>query len=147
MDGSHAIQPNATFDQGHGNLTLSSELSLLADVFIEGDSGQGNVSIYSSPTGNDLGAFVFALSPGPIEAPGPSGEPGGRIFLADRSLSPAEGADLHTGSWWAVYATPAAPNGQLRGQITLVPEPSISALLGAGGFLLWFCGRHRKDVK
>ncbi|MBM3884092.1 MAG: PEP-CTERM sorting domain-containing protein [Verrucomicrobia bacterium] len=144
LDGNHSLPANASVWKGTGTFTFSSALLFQGDVFVQADSGQGGVSIYSSPASDALGAVVFTLSPGPFEAPGPSGEPGGRVFFANRTLSANERTDLLGGNWWAVYSVAGSPESQLRGQIQVVPEPSAWALMVLGGGLLASLKRRKK---
>ncbi|MDX1952627.1 MAG: CHRD domain-containing protein, partial [Verrucomicrobiota bacterium] len=48
-------------------------------------------------------------------------------------------ADLLAGRMYFTATTAAFPEGELRGQLLLVPEPSAMALIGIGCFalLLW----------
>jgi hypothetical protein len=144
LDGNHAVPPNASPWQGTGTFTFSPALLFQGDVFVQADSGQGEVSIYSSPASDALGTVVFTLSPGPFEAPGPSGEPGGRVFFANRTVSANERTDLLGGNWWAVYSVAGSPESQLRGQIQVVPEPSAWALMVLGGGLLASLKRKKR---
>jgi hypothetical protein len=47
-------------------------------------------------------------------------------------LTPANVAALESGSYFINLRTTAFPNGEIRGQITLVPEPASLVLLGLG---------------
>jgi hypothetical protein len=53
---------------------------------------------------------------------------GGQVFGAQRLLTSAEVADLEAGYWWVSVITPEYPNGEIRRQLTVVPEPTIVGL-------------------
>ena len=101
------------------------------------------------------GPIIFNLG-GPMFRPGNDfGTPPGYRFFSPEVL-PGLGAgpfpltesqinELESGLWYVNVTSAAFPNGQLRGQILEVPEPSTLPLLGLGiGF---FVSRFRKRQK
>lgn len=81
----------------------------------------------------DLGippSYVFFSPPfGPFGA--------GPFTLTDPQIN-----DLMSGLWYVNVTSGSFPNGQLRGQIFEVPEPSLIALCGLGILLIWFRSRN-----
>lgn len=137
LDGNHAVPPNATRFGGEGAFSLSPTSVFQGNVFIGNELRGGDLTIYSSPSVDALGTAVFALEPYIVFPPDPTGID----FRANRSLTATERADLLAGNWWAVYTF----SGEMaRGQITLVPEPSIWALLAAGGVVVWWYQRRKR---
>jgi ankyrin repeat protein len=90
----------------------------LGGPFLVGGSSLGSPPYYSffSPFNGLLGAGPFTLSNPQIN-------------------------DLESGHWYVNVTSETMPAGQLRGQITPVPEPSIWALLCGAGIALWWWRR------
>ncbi len=77
-------------------------------------------------SGNSFGSPPFATFFSPAAPPLGAGP-----FL----LTDAQIAQLESGLWYVNITSAANPDGQLRGQILPVPEPSVLALLGSGAVL------------
>ena len=61
-------------------------------------------------------------------------------------ITPAQVAQLFAGQFYFNVHTSIFPGGEIRGQITLVPEPSTLALTGMGlAASAWFLRRRRKS--
>lgn len=109
-----------------------------------------------APWFEDTGGFVHGPAPRGVVAPplfdlgnrfivGPSpGNPGGVVYGGNRTLTSSEVSDLLAGLWYVSITSDTYPNGEVRGQITVVPEPSTAGLLLAGTLLFWFCGRKKR---
>ncbi len=65
-------------------------------------------------------------------------------FSGSGTLSSAQAADLNAGNLYVNITDSVFPSGEIRGQILLVPEPSIGALMfGALGLIAWrLCARR-----
>src|SRR6266545_6169753 len=121
LDGTEALPPNASFLTGEGSFTLNPGSLFQGGLFVERDSGQGNVTFYTSSSATALGTPVFSMTPGEWVPPIEPIDHGGRDFFAGRTLSETERADLLAGHWWAVYITPSFPDGEIRGQVVAAP--------------------------
>ena len=88
-----------------------------------------------APMGS-TGPVIFDLGEPSIAQPGP-GDPGSLIYRGSFKLTQNQITDLQSGLWYAEIYTAQFPNGDIRGQIAVVPEPSTIALLGIGGFILF----------
>src|SRR6266545_1463268 len=121
LDGTEALPPNASFLTGEGSFTLNPGSLFQGGLFVERDSGQGNVTFYTSRSATALGTPVFSMTPGEWVPPIEPIDHGGRDFFAGRTLSETECADLLAGHWWAVYITPSFPDGEIRGQVVAAP--------------------------
>jgi hypothetical protein len=152
LDGSHAIPPNGSARTANGQFFLEPNLIFNADISIRNYSGITAVSLFRSVP-SELGTKLFDLSPGPISIGiGGSGE--GQHFGtdADRIMTLGEVNDLRAGLWWAAVTTPEFPNGEIRGQIFAVPEPSVIAFVGVGAAVLLVVRRrssawHRRSCE
>lgn len=145
LTGSQEVPSNTSPNHGTGRFTLN------------GDFLQWSVSL-DAPWFEDTGGFVHGpANPGStapvlfdlgnrfIVGPAP-GNPGGVVYGGNRTLNGAETSDLLAGLWYANITSAAFPNGEIRGQITSVPEPSTFALLRLGtAALMLFIKRTRKS--
>ena len=131
-DSAHAIPPHSSTRVATGTFTLDSSLLFNGKVFMEDYLDVTSVTFFRSTSPSQVGTMLYDLTPGGIANPGPNGEPGGRLFDFNQTLSSTEAADIEAGLWWVSVITPTFPNGEIRGQITVVPEPSTWALIGFG---------------
>jgi len=152
LTGSAEVPPNSDPTLAIGSFTLdASVLSFYVDVplvtfiaqsaFIQGPASPGA----NAPVIFDLG--------GPTFRPGNDfGVPPGYRFFSPFDgvfgagpfpLSDAQIAQLESGLWYVNVTSAANPDGQLRGQILPVPEPSMPIVLGVGALLLGCVFRRR----
>ncbi len=151
LTGSNEVPPNSDPTIGTGTFTLDGNLlNFRVDVpavtfismsaYIQGPAMSGA----NAPIIFDLGGPTF-------KGGSSSGDPPEYLFFSP--ASPPFGADpfpltdaqinqLESSLWYVNVTSAQFPNGQLRGQILPVPEPSTLALFGLSGLmiLLW---RHR----
>ncbi len=152
LTGSDEVPPNTDPTIGTGTFSLTgNSLSFLVDVpattFI---SVSGYIQGPASPGAN--AGIIFDLG-GPVFRPGNDfGTPPGYRFSSPFdgtfgagpfALTDAQINDLESGVWYVNITSAMHPDGQLRGQILAVPEPSVLALLGLGvGAFVWQCRRR-----
>lgn len=79
----------------------------------------------------DVDNFVFSDGPDGV---------GGTYTAAQQE------ADLLAGHWYLNIATEALPGGEIRGQLTAVPEPEEYAMLAGIGLLAFGSYRRRKTM-
>jgi hypothetical protein len=94
----------------------------------------------------DLGGFVFhsgsTLGDPPTYS---SGSPAiGPFGAGPFTLTTDQISQLQAGLWYVQITSFTMPDGQLRGQILPVPEPSVWGLVGTGGLLFWWYGRRKE---
>jgi hypothetical protein len=140
LNGNSEMPPTGSTRTGLGSFTLngsdldytinfSATLDTPTDVTINGPAGPGS----TAPSLFDLGAPSLII-PNPPQYP---------WFVSGtiNNLTSGQIDDLKGGLWYVnLFSSPTAyPNGEIRGQIMPVPEPSTFALLGtwAVAFLLW----------
>ncbi len=136
LSGANVVPPNSSTAIGSGNFTLDSNNLftgsiglpyLNATVRVHGPAAEGSVA-----------PALFDFTPGGIVAPSPDGDPAAsRQYNVSRTLSGSEINQLMSGLWYVNASDANYPDGDLRGQITAVPEPSsvLLALLGTGIFV------------
>src|SRR5688500_18020338 len=126
-NGRGAVPPNDSLDSAGGTFSLAGSLFSGEISFIT-RSTAGGMLLAIRDSG---GAVQFASDRIEWEDVGaPFGF--GFAFWDERSLSSAQGDDLMAGNWYLVMSNDAFPNGELRGQLQLVPEPSVAAIFGLG---------------
>lgn len=130
-DGAHAVPVHASFRISSGEFALFSDGSFSGVVGVTHFPSPTAVSIYSSTSPTLLGTKVYDLVPGLEWVGGHDGSPGGQNFDFNRTLGSTEVNDLIAGNWWINVSTTDFPNGELRGQIIAVPEPSSIFLIGS----------------
>lgn len=140
LNGGNEVPPTSSTRTGFGSLTLNGSdldytinftatLDTPTDVTINGPAGPGS----TAPLLFDLGAPSF-ISPNPPQYP---------WFVTGtiNNLTSGQIDDLKGGLWYVnLFSSPTTfPNGEIRGQIMPVPEPSTLAMLGtsAVAFLFW----------
>jgi hypothetical protein len=133
------------------------------------DINAGNVVPRTSSTNTAIGTFslegqtliyeivwnsFFLFDSVEVHGPGGPGEnapslhplvgnpaPPHPLFIGSIQISPSETTDLNAGLWYVLVRTPNFPNGEIRGQITPVPEPSVIVLLSLAFVGLGFAQR------
>jgi CHRD domain len=128
LDGLQEVPPNASPAFGSADLTLNAATGL---VSIDASTGT-----YSDLLGNST---VIRLADAATGANGPTqflltldniGSTSG-TFSGSGTLTPAAITDMIAGNTYLNIASNVFPSGEIRGQITVVPEPaSLSILTG-----------------
>ena len=143
LKGSNETPPNSSLRVGTGQLTLTgNSLDIFVGLtptfpvtgaFIQGPAGPGS----TGPVIFDLGTPLERPPIWPID-------PGGYEFVLNGvTLSSGEISDLLGGLWYVNVTSGAFPDGEIRGQILAVPEPTTFALLALGAGTGWLWLRRR----
>jgi hypothetical protein len=124
-----ALPPNGSGRTAQGSFFLEPGNRFSGYVTIENWEGV-TMKLFRTSSASELGTELFELTPGVITIHDPS-QPG--PDLRDFDLNPrvvpqGDVDDLFAGRVWLNVITPAFPNGEIRGQILMVPEPSTYAL-------------------
>lgn len=146
LDGARAVPPNASGWTAQGMFTLNPSGLFSGNVGVTNFHIVNSVALFHATSSTEMGSRLFDFTPGLIEMPDPvSGHPRGQLYHISRSLTTSELRDLQSGLWWVSVLTPEFPSGEIRGQITTIPEPATYALAALGTAALWLVGRHRKE--
>lgn len=146
LSGANEVPPTGSTRIGSGNLSLNSTaldytvaFSATADVPTDvAINGPANTAS-TAPVLFDLGAPFFIV-PNPPLLPW-------AVTGTINNLTSTQVNDLLAGLWYVhVFSSPSSyPGGEIRGQISAVPEPPTLGLLGvAGAFLVARAFRGRK---
>lgn len=135
LNGASEAPPNASLASGN------------ASAVYDDASGQFSIAgTFSGLSAPATAAHVHNAPPGvsgPVVLPltlVPGGTTSGVFFGVAPTLTTTEAAQLLAGSWYVNVHDATFPGGEIRGQLTLVPEPmACSALAGLGllGFAAW----------
>ena len=115
---------------GTGSFTLS-------------DTGSFSYSIsYSGLSGNSSAAHVHGPGAPGVDAPVVFGLQGGTFgqtfgsFSGSQQLNATQIGQLNSGLWYVNIHSANFGGGEIRGQITAVPEPGTWALMGTAGAMM-----------
>ncbi|PYJ86415.1 MAG: hypothetical protein DME22_05405 [Verrucomicrobia bacterium] len=141
---------------GSGTLTLDTAANTLTfnNIIWSGLESDSTVSHIHGPAAAGVNAnpIYFLSAPGTFTTTGAAirnGTISGTLTLTDPpGVGPAYSianqiSDLEGGLWYINIHSSVFPNGEIRGQILPVPEPSILALFGlSASALLWHLRRR-----
>jgi hypothetical protein len=103
-----------------------------------------SMQLFRSDSSTSLGTQIYNLPEGQFIPPWDDGDFYQDYDFTRRMITQAEVDDLMSGKWWVVANTAEFPNGELRGQLMVVPEPSSGLLILSGGTCAWLFYRRRK---
>ena len=148
MNGQQQVPPNSTSLDGFGQFTLNGSTFSGGVLVRPSESPVTGVRIHGpAAPGAEANSF-YTLATGLWIAPDHiTGDPGGQGYDANLIITEAQRAELMAGLWYINVTTEAFPEGEIRGQIILVPEPSTLAIVGGAGLFLLFCTRKNRWFK
>lgn len=153
LTGSQVVPPNSDPTVGMGDFWLTGDiLSFRVDVpLITFITMSGTINGPALPGEN--APVIFDLGGAGVYPGSSQGDPPGYRFFSPFdgtfgagpfTLTSQQISELQSGLWYVNITSFTMPDGQLRGQILPVPEPSTLALFGvAGAFLVAYAFRRR----
>jgi len=128
---------------GFGDFTLSGNTFTVTTGFYGNIDGDPTViTISDAPPGFNAAGPLFALTVDSDETTVNGGLIDG-TFSGSGTLTAGEITDLNNGDLYVNIATTPFPAGEVRGQITAVPEPATMTLMAVGS-LSWLAMRRKK---
>ena len=111
MTGAQEVPPTTSLGNGNASVTLDPDGTLHWSVSYQGLSGPATAAHFHGPAlpGTNAGVVVNIGGPTP-----------GNPMQGTAHLNPTQIADLIAGRWYVNVHTAANPNGEIRGQVTLV---------------------------
>lgn len=151
LSGANEVPPNSSPGNGSGTLTLSgSTLDYLfsGTVDFQGGAQPTDITINGPAAAGSVASVLFDLgAPTTFVIQPPPGE-GYSLQGTLNNLTGTDMSDLENGLWYVNVFTSSGdyPGGEIRGQITPVPEPSAFALLSLSGLVLLFWRQNRRPI-
>jgi hypothetical protein len=144
INSSQALPPNSSSLSASGQFSLFSDHTLVGEIVITRPLQLYTSTIYNSGSALDLGIPIYTLTEGLYVHPDPITQIDYQVYdFNPRVLTQLEIDDLMSGRWWISVASPEFPNGEIRGQLLMVPEPSAMLLMIPALGVVWFFYRRR----
>lgn len=142
LDGLQVVPASSSTYSGNGTLRLDGN-SLNYFIVFQFPAPNFITSHFRGPAQPGAnGPLVYDLETPSVVGPYP-GDPGSLIYSGTLPVTSPQASDLRSGLWYMEVYTAQFPAGDVRGQITLVPEPSTLSLIGLGGVALVLVSRLR----
>jgi hypothetical protein len=127
LSGANEVPPNGSPASGFGTVVLNAgQTQITVDESWSGLTAPATASHIHGPGAPGVNAgVIFGFTGVPSATAGAIPE---QVF----SITPAQVADLFNGLDYMNVHTATFPGGEIRGQLMLVPEPGVLALLGLG---------------
>lgn len=134
LNGANEVPPNSSLNSGNGQFTLNDSLLSWSVGLPDLSFTPIGANVYGPASTSQTAPSIFSLGT-PTTGPGPQG---GTLTLYSDSitLTAPQISDLQSGLWYVNILSDAFPAGEIRGQITAVPEPSTLGLFGIAGAVL-----------
>lgn len=141
LAGGNQIPPNGSTGDGEGEFTLSgNSLSFLFSgvVLFQDFATPTDITINGPANSSSTASVLFDLGAPNVFLIQPPPGRGYSLQGVVNNLTGSQINDLCSGLWYANIFTASGnfPDGEIRGQITPVPEPATTWLLVAGMFCL-----------
>ena len=142
LSGSQEVPANASTATGFGTVVLNAaKTQITVNESWSGLSAAASASHIHGPAGvgtNNNVIFGFTGVPAATS---------GSIPQQTFAINATQVSYLENGFLYMNIHNANFPGGEIRGQLVLVPEPSVAALvLGGGGLLAWTLRRRRRQL-
>jgi hypothetical protein len=141
IDGAQETPPVVTPATGSAFGTYDTDTNLLTwTITFSGLIGTTNNSHFHGPAAVGVGPAGVRLA-----IPFTAGVTGDTLMGSGTVADEAQEAELLAGLWYINIHSTFAPGGEIRGQVSVVPEPATFALAGAA--LAGLCLLRRKSTR
>jgi hypothetical protein len=137
FSGANEVPPNASTSGASMTFELV-DATINCSVLVIGPLQATAVAINGPAFPGTVAPVLFNLPFQGTVFPDPITGVGGPSYHVGSTITASQIADLEAGKWYVNIDSAAFPNGELRGQLVPVPEPSSLALLALSGGLLIF---------
>jgi hypothetical protein len=127
-----APRNNSAMQWSGGDFDLSPALLFDGRVTLIGAPRPTSVSLFRVANPSEVGVKLYDFFLESIVLPDLPAFPGSEGYRITRTLQGSELTDLQSGLWYVNVVTEGFPNGEIRGQLTAVPEPSTVAFILLG---------------
>ena len=140
LSGTSEVPPNSSSSVGTASLTLSGNAVSYTVSAILFSTLPVDAGLFGPAVAGQVAAMVFDLGTPSVSAVGGNNfvTYSGTVALTTQQVS-----DLKANLDYISVATTGYPGGEIRGQVTLLPEPSSAVLLGLGAGLAWLYRRKQ----
>jgi len=140
LDGASEVPPNSSASGGTGSILLTGNNATytLTALLIGTTPVDAGVFGPASPGAN--GPMIFDLGTPTVT---PLGGETLVSYSGEAPLTGTELAEMQADETYVTIYTSGYPGGEIRGQITLVPEPASVSLMGVGAGVLWLLRRKK----
>ncbi len=129
LDGLQELPPNSSPGYGYGDFSLNGAvLTVTEGSYSSLLGGAATIRLNDAPAGM-TGPLVASLT---LDTPGNTDG----TFSGQATLTDAQITDLNNDSFYVNITSSVYPGGEIRGQLTAIPEPSTMALSGLGILLV-----------
>ncbi|PYJ80630.1 MAG: hypothetical protein DME22_23775 [Verrucomicrobia bacterium] len=138
LNGGNEVPPNSSPYTASGTLTLSGNTLNYSMGRNAWDFLPTSAGIYGPATESQNASIIFDLGSYILSPNPPTMSYIGAVTVTSQQIN-----DLEGGLWYVNFNSSSFPNGEIRGQIIPVPEPSALALLAVGGTLAALLRRRK----
>lgn len=140
LGGASEVPPNSSSSIGSGSFVLTgNSLSFSINALLVGTTPV-DAGVFGPATPTQTGPMIFDLGTPIVSVVG------GNAFVSYsgvEALTPAQIGNLTADLDYVNVITTEYPGGEIRGQVTLLPEPSSALLLGVGAGIVWLARRKK----
>jgi len=134
LSGGSEVPPSGSSSIGSGSFALSGDNLTFSITGLLLGTTPTDAGVFGPATPSTDGPMIFDLGTPTVT---PVGAQNLISYTGIEALTPTQASQLEAGDDYVNIYTSGYPGGEIRGQITLLPEPSSVSLLLVGAGMLW----------